>query len=102
VINDVIFYFLAGRLPGSYYHELHPGVVNDLGTARNPIETDLRKNSVRYVILYDQGEVSEPNKSNSTTDSNHLDNFISNNYVVEKQFGSYTIMKTTSYNLVEK
>lgn len=79
IINDNIFYFLAGRRSPTPYTELHPG----LATTREiqqAIASDLTEKNVRWVVVV-QGFISnEPNASSISSGVSDLDMFIRANY----------------------
>ena len=84
-INNVIFYFLAGRDSGVFYYDLEPGVVTTLPVQLEMIN-QLEQNNVHYIILWSGGE--NVNEQSSVTD---LDNFIRIHYQLSKTFGNYSI-----------
>lgn len=90
-INDVLFYFLAERLPAVFYHELHPGVATT-DKVQLEIIASLEKNNVKYIVVSKVNFVTD-NTVNSSTNSELLDYYIQENYTLERQFGDYSILK---------
>jgi len=92
-IIDVMFYFLAERLPGTRYHELHPGI-STTKSVQEEIIRDLKKNNVQYIVLFKSYFYSdEPNLSSKSSGVKLLDNYIRNNYSPAVRYGNYQIMK---------
>jgi hypothetical protein len=52
--NDVLFYFLSRRRPGSRYHDFIPGVITTAQVQQEVI-CDLERNRVDYVVLSSGG-----------------------------------------------
>jgi hypothetical protein len=92
LINDVMFYFLADRLPATYYHELHPGVATS-ADVQNKIIEELESGQVRYVVLVQEEETLEPNDSRLSSGIVKLDEYIETHYELEKNFGNYFILR---------
>ncbi len=92
-ISDAVFYFLAERLPGTRYHELHPGISTS-EPVQKEIISDLKKNNVRYIVIFKSYfNSNEPNLSSKSSGVTLLDNFIKSNYSAVKHYGHYKIMK---------
>lgn len=89
-VNYVLFYFLAQRDSGTRYFDLHPGVVTT-PLIQQEIIGDLQKNNVTYLVLWDEGNETEPNKSNQSSSITDLDVYIENKYDPIKTFGKFTI-----------
>lgn len=90
--NDVLFYFLSERLPGTRYHELHPGVTTT-SLVQNEIVDDLKKNNVRFVVrVYGLNEHEESNLSSVSSGVHILDNYIRDNYMSIARYGMYEIL----------
>jgi len=75
VINNILFYFLAERNCGTRYHELAPGVATT-ETGQKSIVSDIKNNSVRYIIIQKDLRLSD----NTGKGSKYFDNFIRKNY----------------------
>jgi hypothetical protein len=87
VLNDVMFYVLAGRRSGTRYHELVPGVATT-AEVQGRIVDDLERRRVRYVVLRaDAGYV--PSPEGATV----LDRFIERKFVRVETFGSYSVWR---------
>ena len=90
--GDGSFYFLAGRLPGTRYHELHPG----LTTTREVQETmvrDLEGNDVRVVVRVEKGFWEEPNESRTSSGVDLLDRYLAGRFVLAGRFERYAIYR---------
>ena len=87
VLNDVMFYFLAGRRSGTRYHELVPGVATTV-EVQTRIVQDLERHRVRYVVLRaDPGYVPSPAGART------LDAFIQERFARTETFGHYSIWR---------
>lgn len=88
VLNDVMFYFLAGRRSGTKYHELVPGVATT-GEVQERIVHDLESHRVRYVVLrVEPGYVPSP-----AGGADVLDRFIGEQFVRIEKFGNYSVWR---------
>jgi hypothetical protein len=94
VNSDVMFYFLSERDSATKYYELHPGLTNTQKIQREII-SDLIKANVRYIVLWSGSKLKtdEPNESSKSSGVLDLDDFIKKNYVPEKIFGPYIILR---------
>ncbi len=90
-INDVGFYFLADRPCPTRYHELLPGVATTL-PVQTRIVRDIVSADVKWIVLVDMPEPTEPNASAISSGIEHLDRFIRSNYTPVKEFGSYAVL----------
>ena len=91
-INDVAFYFLARRLPGTRWHHYDPGVQTSEKVQLEMID-ELKNNHVNLIVRVDAwDQVVEPNKSAESSGVHLLDDFIAQNYQVAWQQGSTTIV----------
>lgn len=91
--NDVLFYFLAERLPGTKYHELHPGLTTKAEYQKKIIK-DLQSNDVMYIVrVYELNDIIEPNLSSVSSGVYILDEYIAENYEKVQRFGIYEILK---------
>lgn len=89
-INDVAFYFLAGRPCPTAYHELHPGVATTL-TVQQEIARDIERQQVEWIVLVQWPVPSEPNDSSVSSGVRYLDDWIRAHYVPVREFGEYTV-----------
>ncbi len=99
-INDVMFYFLAERMPGTKYHELHPGVTTTAPVQKEIIR-DLKRNSVRYIVrVHDLNELDRTGKvfKQAGKGAIVLDEYIISHYETVERFGMYEIMKLKDSN----
>lgn len=91
--NDVLFYFLAERLPGTKYHELHPGLTTK-AEYQKAIINDLQSNNVEYIVrVYELNDIAEPNLSSVSSGVRILDEYIDKHYGRVRRFGIYEILK---------
>ncbi len=92
--NTVIFYFLSERHSATRYHELHPGLTTASEIQKEIID-EIRKYDVKYIVLWEgfKGKAGEPNESGKSSGVFLLDDFINENYKIEKDFGQYVILK---------
>lgn len=90
-INDVAFYFLAGRPCATAYHELHPGVATTLAVQQE-IVWDIEQRQVRWIVLVQWPEPSEPNGSSINSGVHYLDDWLQVYYQPVRKFGEYTIL----------
>ncbi len=98
LLNDAMFYFLAGRLPGTRFHELVRGIATQEDVQRQIIE-DLVRSRVRYVIvssLTEIGESKEKNRRRLEPGSHLLDTFLEMHFRPDMDFGSYKILKNAA------
>ncbi|MGH7400391.1 MAG: hypothetical protein ACRELW_22950, partial [Candidatus Rokuibacteriota bacterium] len=87
VLNDVMFYFLAGRRSGTRYHELVPGVATTAEVQARIVQ-DLERHRVRYVVLRaDPGYVPSPEGAKG------LDGFIREKFARVETFGNYSVWR---------
>ncbi|MCK5740654.1 MAG: hypothetical protein KAH48_00440, partial [Chlorobi bacterium] len=91
LLNDIMIYYISGRASGTKYHELHPGVSTTKPVQKEMIE-ELKNNSVNYIVLCDNNEFLEPNKSSISSGVHLLDEYIAENYRELKTFGGYKIL----------
>jgi len=92
LLNDIMIYYISGRASATKYHELHPGVSTTEPVQKEMIE-ELKSNSVNYIVLCDNNEFLEPNKSRVSSEVYLLDEYIAENYRELKTFGGYKILK---------
>lgn len=91
-VNDVGFYFLAGRPSATRYSELHPGVANTL-PVQQEIANELEMKQVNFLVLVDIWLSTEPNGSSKSTGVVYLDNYIRKQYYEFAEFGEYQIWR---------
>jgi hypothetical protein len=92
-INDVLFYFLAGRRAATRYPELHPGQATEEPVQRE-IASDLERGAVHCVVVFDPGTTEwEDNDSGLTSGVHLLDEYIRNHYAVDQRFGRYAVLR---------
>lgn len=99
--NDVLFYFLSGRESPTKYYELHPGIVTTREVQKEIVK-DIAFSGVRFVVLKEETRVETENKSGESSGITLLDDFIRNNYQLDKDFGDYSvwIKKDTSTSYI--
>jgi hypothetical protein len=93
-VNDVGFYFLAGRPSATRFSELHPGVANTL-PVQQEIANELEMKQVNYLVLVEIWLSTEPNGSSKSTGVVYLDNYIRDHYYNFAEFGEYQIWRRT-------
>jgi len=87
VLNDVMFYFLAGRRSATKYHELVPGVATTAAVQRAIVQ-DLERHRVRHLVLRaDPGYVRNP------AGATILDQFIRERFEEVEEFGRYGVWR---------
>jgi hypothetical protein len=91
-VNDVGFYYLAGRPSATRYSELHPGVANTL-PVQQEIANELDTKQVNLLVLVDIWLSNEPNGSSKSTGVVYLDNYIREHYFLIAGFGEYQVWK---------
>ena len=91
-IGDSSFYYLADRLPATKYDEMHPGVVDQAATQSRIIQ-DIR--SVRYVVLWNAPDSTEPNASSVGTGVTLLDDYLRTHYEMVYAASNYRILLRT-------
>lgn len=92
VVNDVAFYFLADRVPGTKWYHYDPGVQTSLDVQSRMVD-DLNRAEVRYVVLsrlFDQQV--EPNDSSKSSGVFLLDQYIEKHYERVQDFGFYSVL----------
>jgi hypothetical protein len=87
VLNDVMFYFLAGRRSGTRYHELVPGVATTVEVQARLVQ-DLERHRVRYVVLR-----ADPGYVPSLGGAGALDGFIEEKFARVETFGNYNVWR---------
>lgn len=91
VYNDVMFYFLAERLPAVRYHELHPGVSTEAPQQKEMTES-IEKNKVKFIVRFSgNSDKEEPNKSSESSNVLILDSYINDNYFRVASYGDYSV-----------
>jgi hypothetical protein len=101
IVNDIMFYFLAGRRSATRYHDLEPGVVTTIPVQEEAIQA-LRMKQTKYVVLYSGFQGSdEPNESARSSGVMLLDNFFHENFRHVRQFGLYEIWLRSDQRLLE-
>jgi hypothetical protein len=90
--NDIMFYFLARRPIPTRYHHFDPGLTTTVRVQREIIE-ELRRNDVRYVVLFSGAELGpEPNRS-AEAGSSLLDEYIRAHYRPVYHSGNYEVLR---------
>jgi hypothetical protein len=93
VMNDISFYFLAGRHAATRYHDLCPGVATTLPVQRE-IVSDLERHGVEYVVLSNAWhDYVEPNASGRSSGVTFLDDYIRSRFRPVAQFGRYLVAR---------
>lgn len=95
-VNDVAFYFLANRAPGTKWYHYDPGVQTSYEVQARMVD-DLIRAEVRYVVIsrmFDQQV--EPNESSKSSGVVLLDQHIETHYQRVETFGFYTVLAKRS------
>ena len=88
-INDTVIYFLTGRPPADRYLELEPGISNTVHGQQTIVNSLLQKN-VRLIVLVDIVGY-EPNQTSKSNGVYILNDFISQNYHLDRTFKTYGV-----------
>lgn len=88
-VNDTLIYFLTARPPADRFLELEPGISNS-SYGQEVIVNALQKKNVKLIVLLDMlsGESNQTSKSNGI---HMLNNYIFQNYHLDKTFGKYRV-----------
>ena len=89
-VNDVGFYYLAGRPSATRYSELHPGVATTR-PVQEEIIRELDSQQVQLLVLVDIWLSQEPNGSAESSGVTELDDYIRSHYRRQVQFGEFQI-----------
>ena len=90
--GDASFYFLADRLPGTRFHELHPGLTTTR-EVQEAIVGDLERNRVPVVVRVEEGFWEEPNASRLSSGVDVLDRYLDARFVLESRVERYSIYR---------
>lgn len=92
--NDLRFYWLAERLPGSRYIDLEAGVAS-LEHVQREIISDLNRSSTNWAVLTDAWEIGEESslQKSQVQGSNLLDQHFLTNFEEVASFGKISIMR---------
>lgn len=88
-INDVMFYFLAGRPVPTRFHELHPGVTDRPDVQRRMIDA-LDGAGVEWVVLW---EGDDPRPRAASVGDTPLDDHLRTRFATVARFGAYEILR---------
>ena len=92
-VNDIAFYFLVGRLPGTRWHQYDPGVQTSEAVQREMI-SELEANDVKIIVENTTWDLMmEPNRSALSSGVTLLDSYIERNFQKDRQFGAITILR---------
>ena len=90
-LNDIAFYFLAGRGSATRYHHLEPGVVTTR-PVQQEIMAVLEDRKTPLIVRFAKFENHlEPNGSSRSSGVTDLDAYIGTHYRLTERFGDYTI-----------
>ncbi len=91
-VNDVGFYYLAGRLSATRYSELHPGVATTL-PVQQEIASELEARKPQWIVLVGIWDSNEPNGSAVSSGVYYLDDYLRSHYSPRDFFGMYEILE---------
>ena len=92
-VNDLAFYFLVGRLPGTRWHQYDPGVQTSETVQREMI-AELDANDVKTIVENTTWDLTqEPNRSALSSGVTLLDDYIEQHFQKDRQFGAITILR---------
>lgn len=90
--GDMSFYFLVDRLPGTRFHELHPGLTTTHEVQEATVG-DLERNRVPVVVRVEEGFWEEPNASRMSSGVDLLDRYLDARFVLESRVDRYSIYR---------
>ncbi|MCD6303109.1 MAG: hypothetical protein J7M15_06265 [Anaerolineae bacterium] len=91
-VNEPLIYFLADRVAGTRYHELHPGQATTRAVQQEIIG-ELEQHDVHWIVISTRFDgVHEPNASAIPSGVRDLDRYIQRNYAPVEEIGPYTIL----------
>lgn len=92
-VNDVAFYFIANRLPGTRWHHYDPGVQTSTEVQEEMIR-DLERNRVDLVLRdYSSDDHIEGNMSDESSGVLLLDNYLNRHFQLVASFGKQQIYR---------
>jgi hypothetical protein len=91
-VNDIGFYYLAGRLPATRYHELYPSVGTTL-EVQQAVVKELEIKKVKWIVLVKIDYAETVNDSSKSSGILFLDDYIEAKYTFVMDLGIYRIMK---------
>lgn len=93
LMNDMITYFAAQRLPAVKWAQLDP-MVENLSDRQQEMIRDLELHKPPYVVLDAEFDgISEPNGSSAHTGVHLLDDYITAHYRTVQRYGNLTILQ---------
>ncbi len=92
-VNDVFFYFLTQRLPGTRWQQYDPGVQTS-EEVQKQMAQDLEDNKVSVVVRdFRWDRIREPNKSAESSGVTLLDDYIAQHYREDRRFGPISVLR---------
>jgi len=92
-VNNVMFYFLAGRTPATRWYHFDPGLQTRADIQASMIAA-LQAGNTRFIVLDRSWDaVREPNASALSSGQTALDAFIAANYHPVAEYGPYLILE---------
>ena len=89
-VSNIKPYWELGRKIGVTNYTLEPGLTTEK-KVQNKMIAQLKKNDVRWIVLWEQPEPEQDFKARNYQGSNQLDKYIEQNYSLVKQFGDYFV-----------
>jgi len=91
-IDDVSFYFLADRRPGTRYYHFDPGVITTAAVQQQVIR-DLESNQVNYVVICSNPGLLLDHPLPFGSGATLLDDFLQARYRKVRTFGYYSVWR---------
>ena len=93
LMNDVAFYFLAGRRPATRWYEFDPGL-QTTAPGQRQIVAELSSNKPPYIVLDSEwDDAKEPNRSAESSGVTILDDYLHSHFTPVEKFGTVSILK---------
>ncbi len=90
-VNNVAFYFVVDRMPGTHWHQYDPGV-QTRDDVQHRMIADIEKANVRWVVRDSSADnTDEPNLSAVSSGVRTLDRFIAQDYRPVAEFGKISV-----------
>lgn len=94
-VNDASLYFRLRRPVPVKWHEMHPGVITT-AAVQSEIVASLTARPVRYVVIAQMPESTEPNASAQSSGITLLDEYLASHFSTIYQVGRYSVRQRHS------